>query len=555
MSDINIVGSLKVDTGDSAAKIGGVKGAVNETGEALGKASGNAVASTGHFSKLKDSIGSLPGPLGQAGEGVGKLGGAFKALLANPVGLVILAIVAALAALYKAFTNSFEGGQKMEQVFAGIKAAGQALIDNIMKLGGAIIKAMNFDFSGAIADIKDVKNEAVAAYTQMAALTKQSQQLHKEQLANDLDGAKRAAALADLKEKASDESIPVAQRKKAAQDLYAESLQNSKDDLELAKRTADNKIAMLTLQKDGARKNADEITKIQIEQINGARENSNELRAIGKLVTKADKDEEAARKEIHTAAMARGKEAAAAAKEAARLRQEETDRAVADARKLMAEDLKNADAKIKDQEAQNAAAALAAQQAGGKVIDPNMIRAQTAILANSIIKQDQEATTNYLLELAAKEAAGKEALAQTSINAANLVADAVGKATVVGKGISVATALINTYQGIAAGVKLGYPMAIPAVIAAAATGFAAVKNILSVKVPGKSSAASAATPSVASIVAPLQPAQASTTLDQKTINTAGNAAAGGVNRSYVLDSDNYNAAERTARLSRAARIG
>jgi len=46
------------------------------------------------------------------------------------------------------------------------------------------------------------------------------------------------------------------------------------------------------------------------------------------------------------------------------------------------------------------------------------------------------------------------------------------------KAVAVATALVNTYEGISAGVKLGYPAAIPAVAAAAATGFAAVKNIL-----------------------------------------------------------------------------
>lgn len=46
------------------------------------------------------------------------------------------------------------------------------------------------------------------------------------------------------------------------------------------------------------------------------------------------------------------------------------------------------------------------------------------------------------------------------------------------KAVAVAMALVNTYEGIAAGVKLGYPAAIPAVAAAAATGFAAVKNIL-----------------------------------------------------------------------------
>jgi len=46
------------------------------------------------------------------------------------------------------------------------------------------------------------------------------------------------------------------------------------------------------------------------------------------------------------------------------------------------------------------------------------------------------------------------------------------------KALAVAGALVNTYQGIAAGVSLGWPMAIPAVLFAAASGFAAVKNIL-----------------------------------------------------------------------------
>jgi hypothetical protein len=62
----------------------------------------------------------------KAGEGVDGLGAKFRILLANPVVLVLTAIVAVLALVYKAFTNTFEGGEKMEQVFAGIKAAGQA---------------------------------------------------------------------------------------------------------------------------------------------------------------------------------------------------------------------------------------------------------------------------------------------------------------------------------------------------------------------------------------------------------------------------------------------
>lgn len=60
------------------------------------------------------------------------------------------------------------------------------------------------------------------------------------------------------------------------------------------------------------------------------------------------------------------------------------------------------------------------------------------------------------------------------------------------KALAVAQALIDTYQGIAAGVKLGYPLAIPAVAAAAATGFAAVRNILKTNKDGGGGASGSA---------------------------------------------------------------
>jgi len=66
-------------------------------------------------------------------------------------------------------------------------------------------------------------------------------------------------------------------------------------------------------------------------------------------------------------------------------------------------------------------------------------------------------------------------------NALSMVKDSLNAAAAIfgeNKAVAVAMALVNTYEGIAAGVKLGYPAAIPAVASAAATGFAAVKNIL-----------------------------------------------------------------------------
>lgn len=73
-----------------------------------------------------------------------------------------------------------------------------------------------------------------------------------------------------------------------------------------------------------------------------------------------------------------------------------------------------------------------------------------------------------------KKKATIKAYMETAVIALNFASEIFGN----NKALAVAGALIDTYQGIAAGVKIGYPAAIPAVAAAAATGFAAVKNIL-----------------------------------------------------------------------------
>lgn len=59
-----------------------------------------------------------------------------------------------------------------------------------------------------------------------------------------------------------------------------------------------------------------------------------------------------------------------------------------------------------------------------------------------------------------------------------------GKNTEAGKALAIAQATISTYTGAAKAVELGFPAAIPALAATLAAGFANVKKIISVKVPG-----------------------------------------------------------------------
>jgi small basic protein len=184
---------------------------------------------------------------------------------------------------------------------------------------------------------------------------------------------------------------------------------------------------------------------------------------------------------------------------------------------------------------------LLKQSLDNKLISEEEYNAQTKELAKArvgIEKEEQEAKSALNLQYAA---------------ALSSLSDVVGKETAVGKSLAIASSLISTYEGIAKGVKLGFPAMIPAIAISAATGFSAVRNILKTKIPGKNDAGGTppSTPS-ASVAAPLMPRdnQSMTSLSGQTLSSM-NATA---SRAYVVESDISNSQQRYERVSRAARL-
>jgi hypothetical protein len=181
--------------------------------------------------------------------------------------------------------------------------------------------------------------------------------------------------------------------------------------------------------------------------------------------------------------------------------------------------------------------------------------------ADSLISEDQytasiDANAKARVDIAKKEADQKIALAQQSAAALTQLSDIVGKETAAGKTLAVSAALINTYLGITAGVKLGFPAAIPAVAIAAMTGFSAVKNIIATKVPGGASGGSAGSmtsPSISALapMAPAPPQAATTNISTQSINALGNQA----QRAYVVESDVTSNQQRMAAIQQRARFG
>ena len=165
----------------------------------------------------------------------------------------------------------------------------------------------------------------------------------------------------------------------------------------------------------------------------------------------------------------------------------------------------------------------------------------------------------YDLEVKKRSAAGQIELLNAVSNTASQLAELAGKDTQAGKALAVAAALINTYQGISAGVKLGYPAAIPAVLAASVTGFKAVKSILSVKVPGGGGGGSSAPSgfSGASLAVAQAPIQSGINIQQTALTPNGNS----VNvqnqqtiKAYVVERDITDSQDRISKIKAAATI-
>lgn len=137
----------------------------------------------------------------------------------------------------------------------------------------------------------------------------------------------------------------------------------------------------------------------------------------------------------------------------------------------------------------------------------------------------------------------------------------VGKDTVAGKALGIATALINTYQGASEAIKqkstLPSPFDVVAKVANVgaiiATGLKTVKSITAVKVPGGGGGGGQSAPAFSAAPIPPTPTPQvqSTLLNAQAIQQLGNA----TSRAYVVESDVTSSQERIRRINRAARLG
>jgi hypothetical protein len=291
--------------------------------------------------------------------------------------------------------------------------------------------------------------------------------------------------------------------------------------------------------------------------VNGATEASNEVKKINAEAQIAQIDFDLAEKSREKAKQ----------EELARIRKEQREKAAKEAeeaRKAEAQKVEEAaaakkrkDDLSKSQEEIDKEKAATKKQDDEDLQNRLVARGQTAISVADQTIQANNAIAQSDLALSKAKEMQLEAQKDLAMGTLDTLSGLVDKNSVAGKSIAVATAVVNTYEGASKAIAQGGIFGPIAAAATIAAGLLNVKKIISTKIPsakGGGSVPDGSAPSL-SAGAPISPIQLGTQLNTASIQGIGNAAAGGVNRAYILEADINNTNERQFRLQRAARLG
>lgn len=567
MADVEIRGKISVDTGNTQKSVNEMLESIKQTKAALKDAKVGSEEykaaqaslkkqtedlnktmdqSSGSFSKLKGTLGQVVPGLDAASEGAAGFGKQLWLLVANPIVAIIAGIVAALALLYKAFTSTNDGADKMEQIMSGIGASIDVLRDRVLKVAGAISKFFSGDFKAALeegrAAVSGIGQEIADEFAAAAQATKTLQDLEDSMREISVGRARLNRDLAQAKEVMNNADASFAERRAALNKVRAAESEQNKKELAQAQAEYEQQVKLNALS-DTSDEDLDREAQLKAKLYNLEESSATQLRALNRMERSLANEEQAKA-------------------DAARKQRDENEKKAWDDRLKKIKEVSETERNEAALTAQGASDIAAIDIANKKAADE-----QKEAIAQAEIERASFAADMMVYNFETqKRISAEEILLRQNQQAevANILNNAMnvfGRNTIAGKSLAVANALINTYSGATDALRakstLPSPFDVIAKVAnvatVLATGFKSVKAINSVQIPG-GGGGSFSIPAI-NASAPLAPQQASTSLNAGSIQGVGNAASGGVNRSFVWDADIKSNQERQARIARAARLG
>lgn len=252
-----------------AAQINGINDQLKEMDASIGNYQRNVGNYEGAFTKglssIADKFQSLGNPMKIAKNGVNALGKAMKALIANPIGAIIMAIVVAVKALKKGFEGSESATNSLKKAFSALQPimnginkiftgfanlvgkiaekAIPALVNGVMKAADWMMSLLN-----KIGIVSDEKLEAlrntIAAQKEAVQvtqdLTNREIALTERKRKFQVDEAKAEMEVAELRSKATDkEKYSAAERQKFLNQAIAKEREINKEKLAIAQEEFD----------------------------------------------------------------------------------------------------------------------------------------------------------------------------------------------------------------------------------------------------------------------------------------------------------------------------
>ena len=179
---------------------------INDTQKGIGDFRGNvgrcAQNITEAFNGMGVSLGGLQTPLKMATGGAKTFGTALKSLAANPIVLVITALVAILVKAAEAIKKNEELSNRLNQAMAALKPVTDALANVLDFLAGMIVKVIE-GFSKAVEWISKINPKWNAAVKSHKELAKATNELTKAQRENSVVASQKGAEIEKLREEAS----------------------------------------------------------------------------------------------------------------------------------------------------------------------------------------------------------------------------------------------------------------------------------------------------------------------------------------------------------------
>lgn len=191
------------------------------------------------FNQMGISIGGLQGPMKLAAGGAKTLGASLKALIANPVGAVIMAIVVAFKAMSaivervkKAIDDNEESSNRLKEAMATFKPVVDAIsnaFDALAKIAVKVVEGLSKVGEKVLSIIPGFK-EAAKSHKELAKATSE---LTKKQRELNIENSERDAEIERLREEAS-ETDNVAEKKKLLEEAKAKQAEEDQANVAIA---------------------------------------------------------------------------------------------------------------------------------------------------------------------------------------------------------------------------------------------------------------------------------------------------------------------------------